>query len=58
MTDIETFAHATARELADRLAAHITDDEIDALADRAADLLVRPVMPHPRTNRPIPWPAF
>ena len=58
MTDIETFAHALPGELADRLAAHITDDEIDALADRAADLLVRPVMPHPRTNRPIPWPAF
>ncbi|MFC8042925.1 SCO1664 family protein [Nocardia sp. NPDC057353] len=45
-------------ELADDLATHLTDPEITALTDRARRLLDDPVMPHPDTARPIPWPAF
>ncbi|MEV0248677.1 SCO1664 family protein [Nocardia sp. NPDC050712] len=58
ITDIEKFAQALPGEVADRLAPHITDAEITALADRAGELLAHPVMPVPRTTRPIPWPAF
>ncbi|MCX4092878.1 SCO1664 family protein [Nocardia sp. alder85J] len=42
----------------DALAEHITDEEIQALAARTRRLLADPVMPLPRSSRPIPWPAF
>jgi uncharacterized repeat protein (TIGR03843 family) len=45
-------------DLADVLAAHITDREVDALYGRAVGLLDNPVMPSPDRRRPIPWPAF
>jgi uncharacterized repeat protein (TIGR03843 family) len=45
-------------DLADALAAHITDREVDALYGRAVALLDNPVMPSPDRRRPIPWPAF
>ncbi|OXR39577.1 hypothetical protein B7C42_08355 [Nocardia cerradoensis] len=56
--DIAAFADTLPGPLADELAVHITDAEIDALAARTKDLLERPVMPLPRSTRPIPWPAF
>ncbi|MGV9711286.1 SCO1664 family protein [Gordonia sp. NPDC003424] len=40
------------------LSTHITDDEILALAQRAADLVDRETMPQPPGHRPIPWPPF
>ncbi|MGY4101209.1 SCO1664 family protein [Nocardia sp. R16R-3T] len=58
MADIAAFAEELPGALADDLAAHITDAEIEALGDRAHQLLDNPVMPMPRTSRPIPWPAF
>ncbi len=45
-------------ELADRLCAHITNRELDALDARIVALLNNPVMPSPDRRRPIPWPAF
>ncbi|WP_067856706.1 SCO1664 family protein [Nocardia shimofusensis] len=56
--DITAFAQALSGPLADALAEHITDTEIDALSERTRELLDDPVMPRPRTGRPIPWPAF
>ncbi|WP_228000549.1 SCO1664 family protein [Nocardia australiensis] len=56
--DVTVFAKALPDRLADTLAAHLTDTEIEALARRTQDLLDNPVMPTPRTARPIPWPAF
>jgi uncharacterized repeat protein (TIGR03843 family) len=44
--------------IADQLAPHVTGREIAALARRAQALLDQPVMPHPESRRPIPWPAF
>jgi uncharacterized repeat protein (TIGR03843 family) len=44
--------------LAETLASHITDREVDALYARAVGLLDNPVMPGPDRRRPIPWPAF
>jgi uncharacterized repeat protein (TIGR03843 family) len=58
MADVLAVSKIIAGPLGDRLAPHITDDEIEAFADRVTDLLQRPVMPQPRTHRPIPWPAF
>ncbi|MFI2474702.1 SCO1664 family protein [Nocardia xishanensis] len=58
VVDIAAFAAALPGELADALVEHITDAEIDALAGRTKELLDQPVMPLPRTSRPIPWPAF
>ena len=58
MADITAFAERLEGGIADDLAPHITDDEIAAVGRRAQELLDRPVMPHPRTSRPIPWPAF
>ncbi|WP_124711118.1 SCO1664 family protein [Gordonia insulae] len=40
------------------LSEHITDAEIIALAERAADLVTAESMPHPPGHRPIPWPPF
>jgi uncharacterized repeat protein (TIGR03843 family) len=45
-------------DLGDRLSAHLTDAEIDALHARTVALLENPVMPTPDRRRPIPWPAF
>ncbi|MFD0360052.1 SCO1664 family protein [Nocardia sp. GCM10030253] len=56
--DITAFAKALPGRVADALAPHLTDTEIKALADRTQQLLDDPVMPVPRTSRPIPWPAF
>lgn len=52
--------HLTAADhpLTVELGTHITDDEILALAERAADLVDRETMPHPPGHRPIPWPPF
>jgi uncharacterized repeat protein (TIGR03843 family) len=44
--------------LRERLCAHITDREINALNARTIALLNNPVMPMPDRRRPIPWPAF
>ena len=52
--ELET-ADSTLRE---RLAAHITADEIESLALRATILVGDGVMPHPPGRRPIPWPPF
>lgn len=45
-------------DLGDRLCAHITNRELDALESRIVALLNNPVMPSPDRRRPIPWPAF
>jgi uncharacterized repeat protein (TIGR03843 family) len=45
-------------QFGDRLCAHLTGDEIDALYARTVALLNNPVMPTPDRRRPIPWPAF
>ncbi|WP_433603031.1 SCO1664 family protein [Nocardia sp. CA-135953] len=58
MADIATFAEVLPGSVADDLAPHLTDAEIQALADRTQELLDNPVMPVPRTSLPIPWPAF
>lgn len=58
IADITTFTDTLPGELADRLAEHVTDREIDALLRRAKRLLDEPVMPMPTAVRPIPWPAF
>ncbi|WP_433191966.1 SCO1664 family protein [Nocardia sp. CA-107356] len=58
MADIAAFAAALPGAVADDLAPHLTDMEIEALADRTRELVDNPVMPVPRTSRPIPWPAF
>ncbi|MFI9402564.1 SCO1664 family protein [Nocardia sp. NPDC052316] len=56
--DITAFAKELPGSIADELAGHITDAEIEALIDRTQELVDDPVMPTPRTSRPIPWPAF
>ncbi|MCX5045861.1 SCO1664 family protein [Aldersonia sp. NBC_00410] len=58
MADVLALSRVASGAVADRLSAHITDDEIDAFSARVTELLERPVMPRPRTHRPIPWPAF
>ncbi|MGQ4598957.1 SCO1664 family protein [Nocardia sp. R6R-6] len=58
IADITAFAKQLPGVFADALSEHITDAEIDALIDRTQDVLDNPVMPVPRTARPIPWPAF
>ncbi|MEU7631330.1 SCO1664 family protein [Nocardia sp. NPDC049220] len=58
IADITAFAADLPGALADLLSEHITDAEIDALSARTHRLLTEPVMPPPRTARPIPWPAF
>ncbi|CCQ16507.1 putative phosphatidylinositol 3-and 4-kinase [Rhodococcus sp. AW25M09] len=51
---VETFDAVTAPRLVDK----ITLTETIAVLDRAQELIARPVMPEPRSSRPIPWPAF
>ncbi|MEU1426317.1 SCO1664 family protein [Nocardia sp. NPDC005746] len=58
LTDITVLVKALPGELGERLAALITDAEIDALEARGRALLDEPVMPLPASQRPIPWPAF
>ncbi|MET0316382.1 MAG: SCO1664 family protein [Rhodococcus fascians] len=57
MSDIADFATALP-DFADTLAEHLTVNEIEALGERADALVALPVMPHPTSSRPIPWPAF
>lgn len=56
----ELVEHLTSADhpLAVELGAHITDDEIVALAERAARLVERQRMPRAPGHRPIPWPPF
>jgi len=50
---------ALGSDLGDALAAHLTDDEIEAVARRCRRLADRCVMPGPRGSYPaIPWPPF
>jgi uncharacterized repeat protein (TIGR03843 family) len=50
---------ATSSPLATALAAHIADEELEALLDRIAALLGTGVMPQPRAHGPsIPWPPL
>lgn len=58
VADITAFAKELPGAVADVLAEHINDAEIEALVDRTQELVDDPVMPTPRTARPIPWPAF
>ncbi|MBY6410050.1 SCO1664 family protein [Rhodococcus sp. BP-252] len=58
MSDIVEFVDTFADAVEPRLRGHITEHEIDALLARARGLIARPVMPEPRSSRPIPWPAF
>ncbi|MBF6340996.1 SCO1664 family protein [Nocardia abscessus] len=58
IADVTAFAKQLPGAFADTLSRHITDAEIDALIQRTQQLLDEPVMPLPRTARPIPWPAF
>ena len=58
MTDVAAMAEAAGGTLGDELSQYVTDSEIEALILRANGLLARPVMPHPHSQRPIPWPAF
>ncbi|WP_043652480.1 SCO1664 family protein [Nocardia thailandica] len=58
LADIAGFAAKLPGPVADALAGHITDAEIDALLARTKALLDDPVMPLPVSSRPIPWPAF
>ncbi|NMD54228.1 SCO1664 family protein [Tsukamurella conjunctivitidis] len=53
LADVEAF-----RAAPPDLAGLITDEEQDALAERAAILLELGAMPLPTPNRPIPWPPF
>lgn len=55
---IGEFVEALPGEVGDTLSEHITDAEIEALTARGQRLLDNPVMPLPRSSRPIPWPAF
>jgi uncharacterized repeat protein (TIGR03843 family) len=55
---VSALAEALDGPLAAALEPHLTLAEIAALRGRVTDLLERPVMPGPNTDRPIPWPAF
>lgn len=56
--DVRVFAEHVPGALADRLARHVTDEEIAALIERTERLLAEGVFPFPSTARPIPWPAL
>lgn len=58
MADIADFVESFADRVEPRVRGHITESETDALLARARALVQNPVMPQPRSNRPIPWPAF
>ena len=50
--DLARFAVA----VPDELHALLDDDEVEALAARAAAIVKRPVFPPARSARPYPWP--
>lgn len=58
MVDIAALGTRLTGELGNRLGEYLADCEIEAVAERMTELLETPVMPQPRTQRPIPWPAF
>ncbi|MGA9869824.1 MAG: SCO1664 family protein [Rhodococcus sp. (in: high G+C Gram-positive bacteria)] len=58
MSDVARFVDTFAADAEPRVRGHITEEETDALLARAQALVARPVMPEPRSSRPIPWPAF
>lgn len=58
LTGVKALVDALTGTLAEQLAQHVTEAEIQALRERARRLLRHPVMPRPRSARPIPWPAF
>lgn len=58
LTDIASFTERLRGPVGTALAEHITDAEIEALGERARELLEDPLLPHPMSSRPIPWPAF
>ncbi|MEX1044471.1 MAG: phosphatidylinositol kinase [Acidimicrobiia bacterium] len=59
MTGVEHLAAALETGLEDRTAELLSVREADALIRRVADLLARPVHPHPPDDRPaVPWPVW
>ncbi|WP_019925967.1 SCO1664 family protein [Nocardia sp. BMG111209] len=58
LDDVAALVPKLSGAVGDALAEHITEAEIVALTARARRLLNDPVMPLPRSSRPIPWPAF
>lgn len=58
LTDLDKLVRRLDEGFAEVLREHITDDEIAALEYRIVSLLDNPVMPRPRGERRIPWPAF
>lgn len=61
ITDVESLLadlQAESSPLRERLCGLITRAEVQALIDRAAEMVADPVMPDADRSRPIPWPAF
>lgn len=58
MADVVTFVDTFADAVEPRIRGKITEAEVGALLARACALVADPVMPEPRSSRPIPWPAF
>jgi uncharacterized repeat protein (TIGR03843 family) len=58
MTDIVRFVDTFDDRVEPRIRDLITAEEVEALRARARALVATPVMPEPRSSRPIPWPAF
>lgn len=58
LTDLDKLLRRFDDGFADELREYITDGEVRALQRRITALLEHPVMPHPRGDRRIPWPAF
>jgi len=58
LTDLDKLLRHFDGGFAEQLHEHITEAEVDALRRRIVRLLDEPVMPQPRGDRRIPWPAF
>lgn len=58
LTDLDKLVRRLDEGFAEVLSEHITVREIAALEHRITSLLDNPVMPRPRGERRIPWPAF
>jgi uncharacterized repeat protein (TIGR03843 family) len=58
IADLRAFLEVFDTSVAPRLAPHVTEVEIEAVRERAHALVEYPVMPHPTSSRPLPWPAF
>ena len=58
LADIDKLLRRFDGGFAEELHEHITGAEVRALQRRITALLEHPVMPHPRGDRRIPWPAF